>query len=376
MSSLKDDEPHLVLVSDKTIPKVSESEELESLRYQLKILKEQIRVQSAKEEQQEQLAQLLAENSRNKRQLEKAHALLQEKESRLSHLQQLVEKFRSSSQLVREELQKAHAKEKEVQRALQASSNALQVQRQNEETALSQLQAKLAKETKSKQEALDEAAALYIQFDILKKRVVAAEQAAALLQQKEAQLQLAEQALQAERVLAQGASAALDELKERAAKAVLAQQEAEEELRFAQQHLAKKVKECAELSEKLKKMENQLEEALSITWESRSRSDLLQAEVEQQRKQAEERERQFTSIEQSAKTAALEAEDKYHKVYEAFRRMEGELDTLKEIEEKYQQLQLLWANFNGCFSPHPVQEEKQSKKPFQNLFDLHHPPKH
>ena len=368
MSSLKDEEPQLILCCDKSIPKISENEELESLRYQLKILKTQMLPQSLKNEREEQLAKLLEENTRYKQRLEKIHPLLLEKEASIASLQLLVQKFRDSSEYLRNEWQKSKAKEKELTEAAQRARSdttpqTALVQAHQKETH--QLKAELAKEKREKQQAVEEALELYAQFEILKKRVVEAESASTLVKEMETQLHQLENAKKEDEIRLQKSLEELAEAQERRVKSETARQEIEEQLKYAHQHLAKKVKETTGLSETLKKMEQQVEEALSTAWEAKAKSDELQEQIERYQKKEEFFEKQLRAAEQSAEVVAREAEEKCYTLYDALKKSESKLNELKMIEEKYQQLQTVWANINGSFD---------TKKPYQNLFDSHHSP--
>jgi hypothetical protein len=413
MSSLKNEEPHLILCCDKTIPKISENEELDSLRYQLKILKEQLHSQNLQQNQEEQLILFREENARYKLKIEKMNFLFLENEQKVFDLQLLIDKFRNAIGCLRKELQTYQTKDEEVRKerhSTQLSSAALQIQIQEQERKSDQLQIQLKNETQIKLSALEEISALHSQFEILKKRIVEAEQFFFQMQQKEnhfKKLEIAQQEFDSLRVknaemeqilpklhekekeieqleLAQQEwkqwleeyKAERLELNNRVIKAETFQEEAEAQLKYAHQHLAKKVRETTELTDTLKRMENQIQEFHLSASNVEERVDALQHQIDHYKEQEKNYQLQIREAKHSLHSLTSESEEKYLQIYDTLKQTESKLTELKSSEEKFKQFQAMWANLNDCFE-FPIKSEENlrelSNKPYQNLFDIHCP---
>lgn len=172
----------------------------------------------------------------------------------------------------------------------------------------------------------------------------------------------------------QESAAALAAVEEQHEQSEAVRKELEEQLKYAHQHLAKKVRRTTELEDSLQNMQSQLDEAQTCLQEISAERDALHRALEQCKLREQSYEQKLKSAEESAEAVASEAEEKYYKMYEALKKTEAKHEELKLIEDKYHQLQEVWANINGCFSLSGKQEEAPpSKKPYQNLFDLKTP---
>ena len=370
MSSLKEEEPQLVVCSDRSI---SEREELESLRYQLKILKERLHVQALQAEQSGQTARLREENMRFRQRIEKMYPLLVEKEKALADQQLLVENFREAAAHMRAQLQSFQMRASQLGQAQEESASScakLQLQLQKQEASAAQLRAEFARESADKQQALEEAAALYAQFEHLKKRVLEAERSALMFQEKERRvLELERASLQTEQLL-QESAAREAALGERTVKAESVCKELEEQLAYAHQHLAKKVRVATEAEDALKRMEEQVQEEASALLNAKEENAVLQKSVLEYQRQEMHHQNLLQAARESAQAVALESEEKCAKLYDGLKKAHVRIDELETIEEKYQQLHALWINMHGCFDLPAKAEDAllPLRKPYQNIF--------
>jgi len=123
---------------------------------------------------------------------------------------------------------------------------------------------------------------------------------------------------------------------------------------MAQQHMAKKVKEAAELSDQVNekkvaigRLEEEVRQAKAIASEARNM-------VESHNQQEKQLQEQINNWEQ-----------KYFTIYDQWKESEANNKELKKLEEKYQQMQDLLKSL-GSFvgtSEMPPQPPKQPKKP-------------
>lgn len=254
------------------------------------------------------------------------------------------------------------------------------------------LQSTLDQEIQDKKNASDELSALYSQFDILKKRYAEvyskAQQYENELKEKtnkaialKEQLELAQQALndkEASLLKVQdefgGFKKRVDEifstnqqLQQDTEKALEAKEEAENCLKTAHYHLAKKVRENAELNDKLEIQEAKIRELSSALENARDENNQLQLLLDQ--KNEKEIHLQVLSQEaiHAAETLATSWEEKYHQLYEKVQTYEMRLADQVKLEEKFSKMQSLWKSL-GAYLDNDKTPETTQKKPYQNLF--------
>lgn len=332
-------------------------------------------------------------------------------QQQLHLLKELLKASRNSHNLPAElvDRDKKIAELQHFQRAFEVAQERLRVSDKN----VSDAKEAILKEVHLKQQAIDEAKALYHQFDILKERCIAAgaqvrayEQEKGFWQQQQLQLQQeldsTKEALsesearlfhyqddlhEAEKHLEE-VSMENQRLQNEATKALHLQEDAEARLKIAHHHLAKKVRESTELSDRLDVQEAKMR-ALTVELE-----DLRDAKQESQflYEQKIEKEKQQQHRLQEAlinsENTARDWESKYHELEGRLLESDQRIAQLQDIEEKYRQMQSLWSNFGGYLenegkaAKNVNSEERESitsYRPYQNLYDTSRPaslPKH
>jgi chromosome segregation ATPase len=125
-------------------------------------------------------------------------------------------------------------------------------------------------------------------------------------------------------------------------------EESESRLKVAQQHLAKKVKEAALLSEKVDDLHSQLMEQQQICENAKAQVSHLQTNVELYQKQEKRLQEQLHEALKSTENQVSKWEEKYFKMYDKWQESEARIRELKKFEEKHHQMQSLLANL-GTF---------------------------
>ena len=132
------------------------------------------------------------------------------------------------------------------------------------------------------------------------------------------------------------------------------QNDREAQIKMAQQHLAKKVKENTVLNEKVEEQRTQILELQTNAQNSHSKMIELKTSLETYQQQEA---RLQDLLNESLKAAELQAhkwEEKYFKLYEKWAETESMNKELKKLEEKYLQMQTLLANFRNVLGAAPV----------------------
>lgn len=150
-------------------------------------------------------------------------------------------------------------------------------------------------------------------------------------------------------------------------------EEGETRLKVAQQHLAKKVKEAALLTEKVEEQQADLSDYLQNCEHQKMQLAQMQASVELYQRQEKRLQEQLHDALKGTEGQIAKWEEKYFRMYDKWQESENKIRELKKFEEKHHQMQNLIANLGnfmgGSFSNsnqpffHPGQEqaEKQAR---------------
>jgi chromosome segregation ATPase len=141
--------------------------------------------------------------------------------------------------------------------------------------------------------------------------------------------------------------------------------ESETRLKIAQQHLAKKVKEAAVLSEKVEEQQVNLSDLAHNVDHQKTHLVQLQASLDIYQKQEKCLQDQLHSALKGTESQVSKWEEKYFRMYDKWQESENRIRELKKFEEKHHQMQSLIANLGsfmgGSFNNpnalfHPGQE--------------------
>lgn len=253
----------------------------------------------------------------------------------------------------------------------------------------------LDREVEAKKSALSETATLYSQFDILKARYTEAQVHACALEQEilsrgaqeelfkkqlesaDESLKLAENNLSGVQADFRGLEKRLEEtlsinqnFQQQCAQANQLQEEGENKLKTAHYHLAKKVRENAELADKLMVQETKLREMGIELEDARDASQELQFLLDQKNEKEKQLQVQSQEALLAAEALAGSWEEKYHKIYEKIQEYELRLKEQENLEEKFHQMKTLWNTLGGFFDDASKSPKRVEKKAYQNLFSL------
>lgn len=151
--------------------------------------------------------------------------------------------------------------------------------------------------------------------------------------------------------------------------------ESEMRLKVAQQHLAKKVKEAALLSEKLDEQHANLTDFAQTIEHQKTQLAQLQASVDLYQRQEKRLQEQLHEALKGTESQIIKWEEKYFRMYDKWQESENRIRELKKFEEKHLQMQSLLSNLGnfmgGAFNPsttvfHSGQEvaERPAARPF------------
>lgn len=350
----------------------SENQELKALKEEFEFLKVQAQASQLKADELSQIA-----NDKD----QGAFIKLQEENEKL--LEQVADSSRRSEQLdrviafLRERSQESHLELEQIKEEYQGlvtSKELLQKQCDELQASIKQLKHALEQEKTEKEQ-------LVLELKEAKNQLETFKQDHDLLQQKANHLTQTEQELATWR-------SKFDILvleKQNLAKELLDLQSEKDEndarVKLAQQHLAKKVKETALLSEKLEEQKIQLNQ-LSNQYESaKNRISEMQLTLEMQTQQEKRIEENLLDSLKSAEMQTRRWEEKYFQMCDKWQESEAQNKELKQLEEKVHQMQTLIASFNNILSSNnfnpPVLLQKNScqmietkeTKPEQPYFD-------
>jgi len=118
-------------------------------------------------------------------------------------------------------------------------------------------------------------------------------------------------------------------------------------LKIAQQHLAKKVKEGALLSEKLEEQQVNLSEFAQTIEYQKSQLAQLQASIDLYQRQEKRLQEQLHEALKGTESQIVKWEEKYFRMYDKWQESENRIRELKKFEEKHLQMQSLLANLGN-----------------------------
>lgn len=116
-------------------------------------------------------------------------------------------------------------------------------------------------------------------------------------------------------------------------------EESESRLRIAQQHLAKKVKETTVLTERYEEIHRQYEEMKTTLEVTKGRTMEMQGMIESLKEAL-----------RSADSQSAKWEEKYFRLYDKFQEGEIRYRELKKVEERFMQMQAIFANMGSPIS--------------------------
>jgi len=147
--------------------------------------------------------------------------------------------------------------------------------------------------------------------------------------------------------------------------------ECEGRLKVAQQHLAKKVKEAAILSEKAEEQQLSLNECVYAIEDQKTQVAHLQASVDFYQKQEKKIQEQLHEALKGNESQIVKWEEKYFRMYDKWQESERHVRELKKFEEKHLQMQSLLVNLGNFMGgpanlPQPTasSENEKGSSPF------------
>jgi len=152
-------------------------------------------------------------------------------------------------------------------------------------------------------------------------------------------------------------------------RAKLAQEETEAHLKIAHQHLARKVKEAAELTDKVKGLESKIEEMNSSLKASEDAMIEMQHLLESRQKESQQQQQLWKDSLNHAENASSKWQEKYSELHRNCQEMERQMMAMKKNEDKYHRLQELWLNFNKVFEEGSSEISESSPSEFDEKSD-------
>lgn len=131
-------------------------------------------------------------------------------------------------------------------------------------------------------------------------------------------------------------------------------EEEEAKYKTAQQHLAKKVKEAALLTEQVNGLQLHLIDQERMLESGKLHINDLQNSLEISIKQEKRLQEQLHEALKANENQASKWEEKYFRMYDKWQETETQLRDLKKLEEKHQQMQALLANIGNFMTPPSV----------------------
>ena len=128
-------------------------------------------------------------------------------------------------------------------------------------------------------------------------------------------------------------------------------EDSESNLKTAQQHLAKKVKESTLLVQQLEDQQAALNGYEQITESSQLQIQTLQMNLEEIQKQEKKLQEQLHEALKSTETQVAKWEKKYFEMYEKLQLSEAQIRDLKLLEEKHAHMQKLLSNLGNYMGP-------------------------
>lgn len=286
------------------------------------------------------------------------------------HLEQLAEKQKQVDELLplREEVSNLHIEKEELT------------------TMFNELQSKLQEADRRQEYQLQEKSHLEAEIQKLTERYQHRDQEIALIEEQLTQLKVQHHHLQ-----------------EECQKAQTDNDEKDAHIKMAQQHLAKKVKECTQLAEKVDEQKVMINELQAQQAVSKAKLTDLQESLERLTQQERRLQEQLQDTTQSCDAQVKKWEEKYFALVDKWQVADSRNKELEQLENKHKQMQAMFANLGSFLTvpnaalptieqpkpqvapveervehsnqPESVQEEPQAQKveitkPYHNLFEM------
>jgi chromosome segregation ATPase len=382
-------------------------QEISQLQEQMAKLKEMLKEAKAPPAIEKIPSELQEEHLRQKQRIDKLTALLLEREKKIADLQPFEYAFRKAQEQkqdteaslekqhsiinsLKQELADAHQHSDQLERVIhflrerqeeiRLENNQFQEEFKQLREAVAELTEKykasshekeqleqlLQQEKVFRQEGIEEVKALHLQFESLKSTLSRNDQE---LDKYKAQLKESEKALDLLKAEKEVLQKTLEQaqllqrekelLEESLKKVQASHEEVESRFKVAQQHLAKKVKENADLSQKLQDKEAYIPELQSALHQMQNKNAELQKALDVQSAQEKRLQDQLQEAFRSAESLVEKWEDKYFRIAEKWQESESRIRELTKLEERYNQLQSLLLNMGtvvGAPLVHPSEK--------------------
>ncbi len=325
-------------------------------RQELLALKEDVRNKD------DQIKEAIAAKQRSKQQVTTIELQLSESQKQQCHLQMALTDLRRD----RESLQKSKT-------AIEAELHKNRLEKSELESKLRHALEEKNRRVSELQQQLDNAVYEQSIKDELVKKV---EDLQAIIQQSHDVVAYAEANYQQLAAELQAKNAQLDELthqlseikrthntfQDELANVQRALEVRDAELQMAQQHLAKKVKDSARLSERAEEAERRANEMEQMRDEARKRLISLESDIENDRRRQSEQETRWQQRINEAETKWKHWEKEHSRTFQQWQQAEESNKQLRELEVKYNQVSTMFANLGQMFSP-PRTVEAEPLKP-------------
>lgn len=142
-------------------------------------------------------------------------------------------------------------------------------------------------------------------------------------------------------------------------------EESDTRLKVAQQHLAKKVKECTLLTERVEEQQISFAEMDQTLEQQKTQIIQLQASVDLYQRQEKRLQDQLHDALKGTESQVAKWEEKYFRMYDKLQESENKIRDLKKFEEKHLQMQHFFSNFGNFMGTpfvNPVQPAEEIKK--------------
>lgn len=352
------EENKALLQQHQTLRNMLEKAQSENSRFKQRIeqLSEALRVRDKQLSDSQQFEHGFKRSKENAKDLElkvlkeqQAALVLQEEkkqiEASIAAYQQKIKQLESVIQFLRSKAETAHLETKQLQEDFQKTHSdmaSFSQQCQEKEERIAALQIELESEKNAHAENAAELLTIQQQWKQLQDNILASQnQIGQLNEEMNHQRKLYEDNI-------------------RISNATL--EEKDQEIKAAQQHLARKLKELSLLGEKQEDQQRFIAELQKVSNEAKAKNAELQTTFQAQLDQ-EKRLREL--LQDSSKTTEAQIkkwEEKYFQIYDRWQEAESRNRDLRLLEEKYVQMQALLSNL-GALAGAPVSSNKPTEVP-------------
>lgn len=127
-------------------------------------------------------------------------------------------------------------------------------------------------------------------------------------------------------------------------------EEREQNFKFAQQHLAKKMKDASYFSDKVEEQKIQISELQKSLVESQAKAAILQQGVDNQIQHEKHIQDQLKETMKTSENQAKKWEEKYFQLHDKWQEAESQLKNLKSLESRHNQMQALLGNLGSLMT--------------------------